>query len=181
MANPDYTDFVHTGPGTLAGRYLRRFWHPVSRAEDLAVGRAVPIRVMSEDFTLYRGESGAPHVVAFRCAHRGTQLSTGWVEGDCLRCLYHGWKYDASGQCVEQPGEDEGFAAKVRIRSRSQAGLVRQINADDLVDQLRWKTPADARAILSRVDGLSGAARIELSPDWAPRAYRVEVTVQAPK
>jgi hypothetical protein len=71
--------------------------------------------------------------------------------------------------------------AKVRIRSRSQAGLVRQINAEELVDQLRWKTPADARAILSRVDGLSGAARIELSPEWAPRAYRVEVTVQAPK
>jgi len=71
--------------------------------------------------------------------------------------------------------------AKVRIRSKSQAGLVRQINGDDLVNQLRWKTPADARAILSRVDGLSGAARIEVTPDWAPRAYRVEVTVQAPK
>jgi hypothetical protein len=71
--------------------------------------------------------------------------------------------------------------ARVRIRSRSQAGLVRQVNADELVDQLRWKTPADARNILSRVDGLSGAARIELSPEWAPRAYRVEVTVQAPK
>ena len=65
--------------------------------------------------------------------------------------------------------------------SRSTAGLVRQVNAEELVEQLRWKSPAEARAILSRADGLSGAARIELSPDWAPRAYRVEVTVQAPK
>jgi 5,5'-dehydrodivanillate O-demethylase oxygenase subunit len=113
----DYTDIFHTGPGTLAGRYLRRFWQPVYRARDLAPGRAVPVRIMGEDFTLYRGEGGASHLLAFRCAHRGTQLSTGWVEEDCLRCLYHGWKYDGSGQCVEQPGEDEGFAAKVRLRS----------------------------------------------------------------
>src|SRR5262249_5453909 len=52
-----------------------------------------------------------------RCAHRGTQLSTGWVEGDCIRCFYHGWKYDGSGQCVEQPAEDAAFAGKVRIKS----------------------------------------------------------------
>jgi 5,5'-dehydrodivanillate O-demethylase len=108
---------ISTGPGTLAGRYLRMFWQPVYRARDLAAGRAVPIQIMSDWFTLYRGESGQPHLVAFRCAHRGTQLSTGWVEGDCLRCLYHGWKYDASGQCVEQPGEDQSFAAKINIAS----------------------------------------------------------------
>jgi 5,5'-dehydrodivanillate O-demethylase len=113
----DYRDFVHTGPGTLAGRYLRMFWQPVYRVQDLAAGRAVPIRIMGEDFTLYRGESGQSHVLEFRCAHRGTQLSTGWVEEDCIRCRYHGWKYDGSGQCVEQPGEEASFAAKVKIRS----------------------------------------------------------------
>jgi 5,5'-dehydrodivanillate O-demethylase oxygenase subunit len=117
MSDAAYAELVHTGPGTIAGRYLRRFWQPVYRSQDLASGQAVPIRIMSEDLTLYRGASGTPHLVAVRCAHRGTQLSTGWVEEDCLRCLYHGWKYDATGQCVEQPGEDEGFAAKVRIRS----------------------------------------------------------------
>src|SRR5713226_7171098 len=72
---------------------------------------------MSEDFTLYRGQSGTPHLVAFRCAHRGTQLSTGWVEGDCIRCFYHGWKYDGAGQCVEQPAEDSSFPPKVKIVS----------------------------------------------------------------
>ncbi len=110
-------DVWHTGPGTLAGRYLRTFWQPVYRAEDLQPGRAVPIELMSEHLTLYRGEGGTPHVAAFRCAHRGTQLSTGWVEGDSIRCRYHGWRYDGTGQCVEQPGEPESFAAKVRIRS----------------------------------------------------------------
>jgi 5,5'-dehydrodivanillate O-demethylase oxygenase subunit len=117
MSSATAVDFVHTGPDTVAGRYLRRFWQPVYRVEDLAPGQAVPLQIMSEHFTLYRGETGAPHLVAARCAHRGTQLSTGWVEGDWLRCLYHGWKYDATGQCVEQPGEDAPFAARVRIRS----------------------------------------------------------------
>ena len=112
----DASDFAHTGPGTSAGRYLRLFWQPVYRAQDLEAGRAVPIRIMNEQFTLYRGQAGTPHLVAFRCAHRGTQLSTGWVEDDCFRCRYHGWKYDAAGQCVEQPGEDDSFAAKVHIR-----------------------------------------------------------------
>lgn len=122
-----YTDFEHTGPGTLAGRYMRTFWQPVYRAEDLGPGQAVPIRIMSEDFTLYRGEGGTPHLVAFRCAHRGAQLSTGWVEGDSIRCRYHGWRYDGSGQCVEQPGEDGSFAGKVKIRAypvREYLGLV---------------------------------------------------------
>src|SRR5690348_12857362 len=113
----DYTDFEHVGPGTLAGRYLRRFWQPLYSAKRLAPGHAKPVRLVGEDFTLYRGEDGAPHVVANRCAHRGTQLSTGWVEGDCIRCFYHGWKYDGSGQCVEMPAEDPSFPPKVRIAS----------------------------------------------------------------
>lgn len=110
-------DFVHTGPGTLAGRYLRMFWQPVYVSDELKAGAAVPIHIMSESFTLYRGAGGAVHVVDFRCAHRGTQLSVGWVEEDCIRCFYHGWKYDGTGQCVEQPAESESFANKISIRS----------------------------------------------------------------
>jgi 5,5'-dehydrodivanillate O-demethylase len=127
-------DFVHTGPGTLAGRYLRRFWQPVYLARDLGPGHAKPIRIMSEDYTLYRAEAGTPHVVAARCAHRGTQLSTGWVEGDCLRCFYHGWKYDASGQCVEMPAEDASFPPKVQIASyptQEYLGLIFAYFGDD--------------------------------------------------
>src|SRR6187455_2942442 len=91
-----HDEFASVGPGTLAGRFLRSFWQPVFLAADLPAGRAVPLHVLGEELTLYRGQGGAPHVVAFRCAHRGTQLSTGWVEGDCVRCFYHGWKYDAT-------------------------------------------------------------------------------------
>jgi len=113
----EWQDLYRVGPGTLAGRYLRRWWHPVARAQDLHAGRALPIRSFGEDFTLYRGEAGRAHALAFRCAHRGTQLSTGWVEGDNLRCFYHGWAYGPDGQCVEQPAEPEPFCGRIKIKS----------------------------------------------------------------
>ena len=122
---PDAVDFVHTGPETLAGRYLRRFWHPIHLSRALEPGRAVPIRVLGEDFTLFRGQSGTAQVLAHRCAHRGAQLSIGWVEGDHLRCRFHGWAYDATGQCIEQPAEPEPFCGKIRIASYRYGGAAR--------------------------------------------------------
>ena len=125
--NLKLADLEPVGPGTPAGRYFRLFWHPVFRAKDLTPGKARPIEILSEKFTLYRGEGGAPHVTSFRCPHRGTQLSLGWVEGDTLRCRYHGWRYDATGQCVEQPNEDRPFCDKVKMRiypTREYAGLI---------------------------------------------------------
>lgn len=98
--------FAQTAPGRPAGRYLRRFWQPVYHSADLVVGRPVPLRIFDESFTLYRGESGSAFLVAARCPHRGTQLSSAWVEGDGLRCFYHGWKFEG-GRCVEQPAEIE--------------------------------------------------------------------------
>jgi len=117
-ANRDVTvepvdDFVRTGPGTLAGRYLRRYWQPIHVSEKLAQGTIVPIRILGEDLALYRGESGKAHVMTNECPHRLSILSTGWVEGETIRCRYHGWRYDESGQCVEQPGEAKPFCAKV--------------------------------------------------------------------
>jgi len=110
-------EFVHTGPGTLAGRYLRLFWQPICCAYELKLGQALPIKILGEEFTVYRGASGAPYLVGPRCAHRGTQLSIGTVEGECIRCFYHGWKYDGAGQCVEQPAEEQLFADKVCVPS----------------------------------------------------------------
>ncbi|HKT16160.1 MAG TPA: Rieske 2Fe-2S domain-containing protein [Allosphingosinicella sp.] len=106
-------DFVHTGPGTLAGNYLRRYWQPIHVSEELPQGKIVPIRILGEDLALYRGESGKPHVMTNECPHRLTVLSTGWIEGETIRCRYHGWRYDESGQCVEQPAEAKPFCSKV--------------------------------------------------------------------
>jgi len=134
MADPAVVRFSHrsedclrAGPGTPAGRYLRQFWQPVYHSVDLAAGRAVTIRIMSQDFALYRGQSGQPHLVDAVCPHRGTRLSSGWIEGDALRCFYHGWKFGADGQCLEQPAEENAFCQKVSIRAypvREYLGLI---------------------------------------------------------
>jgi 5,5'-dehydrodivanillate O-demethylase oxygenase subunit len=111
------TDFERTGPDTLAGRFLRRFWHPVFSSDELKPGRAVPLTIMSQELTLYRTDQGVARMIDGRCAHRGLLLAVGRVEGDCISCRYHGWKYDSSGQCVDQPAERKSFAAKVKLGS----------------------------------------------------------------
>ena len=120
-------DIGPTGPGTLAGRYLRRFWQPVFHSAELPVARARPIRIMGEDFNLYRGEDGVARLTQPRCPHRAMLLSAGKVQGDGIRCFYHGWKFDGEGACVEQPPEPVPFCHKVRLRTypvREYLGLI---------------------------------------------------------
>ena len=62
-----FEEIVRAGPGTLSGGYLRSFWQPVYHCVDIAPGEAKPLRLMNEGFTLYRGASGTPHLVARSC------------------------------------------------------------------------------------------------------------------
>ena len=120
-------DFNPTGPGTPAGQYLRKFWQPVYHSVDLRAGRPVPLRILNESFTLYRGNTGQVFIVEQRCPHRGLQLSTAWVEGDDLRCFYHGWKFAGDGKCLQQPVEGDAFCDKVKLRAypaREYLGLI---------------------------------------------------------
>ena len=96
MASLQYKDLMVSAPGTLAGTYLRKFWQPIFLSEKLGVGKAKPVKVMHEAFTLFRGASGKAHLIDARCPHRGVQLSAGWVEDDCIRCMYHGWMFDGA-------------------------------------------------------------------------------------
>lgn len=118
---------TQSAPDTIMGKLLRRFWHPVAPSDWVAAGGARAIRVMHEDLTLYRGHSGKPYLIGGRCAHRGTRLDTGWVEGEDIRCIYHGWKYDGHGRCTQAPAEGEETARKIKIVSypvREYTGLI---------------------------------------------------------
>lgn len=120
-------DFVRTGPGTVAGRYLRQYWQPVLLSRELGKGKVLPVRVMSEDFTAYRDEAGVAHVVEARCPHRRTLLSTALVKGQDIVCQYHGWRFAPNGACLDQPAERKPFCKKVTLATyptKEVAGLV---------------------------------------------------------
>ena len=112
-----YRMLTQTGPGADMGKLLRRFWQPFALAASVERGKSRAVRLLSEDLTLYRGASGRPYLVAGRCAHRGTRLHTGWVQGEDVRCIYHGWKFAGNGQCTEAPAEGAGTAEKIRVTS----------------------------------------------------------------
>jgi 5,5'-dehydrodivanillate O-demethylase len=107
------------GAGTPMGELLRRYWWPVAFSADLRPPDVRKVRLLGDDLALYRLADGSVHVLEDRCPHRGAALSYGIVEPTGLRCPYHGWLFDGSGACLEQPGEPTGstFAERVTVRS----------------------------------------------------------------
>src|ERR1019366_508801 len=100
---------TQVGPGTPMGNLLRRYWQPVGAAIELDAEPVHAVRIFGEDLTLYRSASGDYGLITDRCAHRCMSLEHGIPDERGLRCAYHGWVYDAAGNCVEQPFEDRTF------------------------------------------------------------------------
>jgi 5,5'-dehydrodivanillate O-demethylase len=100
-------ELAYCGSETAMGKLLRRFWHPIALSRDIAPTAAKSVCILGENLTLYRGASGQPYLVGARCAHRRTLLHTGWVVGDEIRCMYHGWQYDGRGHCTARPAEED--------------------------------------------------------------------------
>jgi 5,5'-dehydrodivanillate O-demethylase len=116
LSNDENKLLTLVGRGTPAGELLRRYWHPVAVAAELTTEKPKKrLKILGEDLVLFRDQSGRYGLLADHCSHRGTSLYYGFVEEDGLRCAYHGWKYDVSGNCLEQPFEpkEAGFKEKV--------------------------------------------------------------------
>ena len=112
---------TRTGPGTPLGRLFRSYWIPALLSEELPQPDCPPVRVtlLSERMIAFRDSDGRLGLLDEFCAHRGVSLWFGRNEECGLRCPYHGWKYDVSGQCIDMPNEPEhsAFARKVRLKS----------------------------------------------------------------
>ncbi len=109
-----------TGPGTPGGEMIRRYWQPVALAEEMPAGAPPkPIRILSEELTLFRDGMRRLGLLGIHCSHRAADLSYGRIENGGLRCLYHGWLYDVEGNCIEQPGEPEGSNFKDKVKQLS--------------------------------------------------------------
>ncbi len=98
---------TRVGPGTPMGALLRRYWQPIGGASELDSGNPIkPVRLLGEDLVLYRDRAGHYGLVDRHCPHRRADMSYGWVEDRGIRCSYHGWYFDETGRCLEQPYED---------------------------------------------------------------------------
>src|SRR5262245_22778933 len=94
---------TQVGPGTPMGELLRRYWHPIAAVEELEESPTKAIELLGEPLVLYRDLSGTYGLLQRGCAHRVSDLARGIPEDIGLRCYAHGWLYDATGQCIDQP------------------------------------------------------------------------------
>ena len=109
---------TRVGPGTPAGEMMRRYWLPVGVTADLGDAPQF-VRVLGEDLALFKTSDGQIGLLDAVCAHRGASLVYGLVEERGLRCHYHGWLYDTSGRCIEQPAEVSRTAREEKARQRA--------------------------------------------------------------
>ena len=105
-------------PGTPMGNLVRRYWIPVMLSEELPEpdGNPMRVRLLCEDLVIFRDSSGRVGLLPERCPHRRASLYLGRNEDDGLRCIYHGWKFDITGRCVDMPNEPEVSTFKEKIR-----------------------------------------------------------------
>ena len=87
------------------GIFLRNCWYVAAWDHELLHGAKLARTILEKPVVLFRGDSGRYIALDDRCCHRGAPLSMGRIEGDCIRCMYHGMKYDSSGACIQIPGQ----------------------------------------------------------------------------
>ena len=118
LSKRDNELITRVGPGTPMGELMRRYWMPAMLSEELPEPDCAPVRLrlLGEDLVAYRATSGRVGVLDAYCPHRNANLFWGRNEQEGLRCVYHGWKFDADGTCVDMPNEPtrSNFASKIQ-------------------------------------------------------------------
>ena len=119
LSTEDTELLCHVGPATPMGALLRQYWIPALVSTELPERDGSPVRVqlLGENLIAFRTTSGKVGLIQNHCPHRGASLFFGRNEEEGIRCVYHGWKYDCSGACVDMPSEPEESNFKSKIRA----------------------------------------------------------------
>jgi len=152
---------TRVGPGSPMGHTMRRYWMPALLSSELPRPDSDPVRVrlLGEDLIAFRDTNGAIGLVHNNCPHRGASLFFGRNEEQGLRCVYHGWKFDVTGQCVDMPNEpaESDFKNKVRAQAyptTEKAGLIWAFmgpaEKQPPLPDLEWMGAPAGRAWISR-------------------------------
>src|SRR6185503_13809763 len=116
VSKRDNDTLTQVGPGTPMGVLMRRYWIPAALSTELQTG-GDPMRLMllGEQLIAFRATDGKVGVMDHRCPHRGASLFFGRNEEGGIRCIYHGWKFDAEGRCLDMPNVPPHQDFKQRI------------------------------------------------------------------
>jgi len=161
LSKEDNELITRVGPGTPMGRLMREYWIPALQTEDLDGPDSEPkrVRLLCEDLVAFRDSHGKVGLVAENCPHRGASLFFGRNEEAGLRCVYHGWKFDTTGACVDMPNEppESNFKHKVKVTTypcQERGGIVWAYMGPNDVDaqlpDLEWARVPDSHIYLSK-------------------------------
>src|SRR5215471_18600617 len=121
LSKEDNELLCRIGPGTPMGNLFRQYWLPMMKSDEAPAPDAPPVRIklLGEELIAFRTTSNEIGLIQNACPHRGASLFFGRNEEEGLRCVYHGWKFDTAGACVDMPSEpaESNFRNKVRVRA----------------------------------------------------------------
>ena len=128
LTTEDNDLLTRTGPGTPMGAFMRLHWIPFARSQDLPASGERPLRIklLGEKLVAFRDGQGKVGVLHELCPHRRASFAYGRCEPEGVRCMYHGWKFDVTGQCLDTPTEPED--SQISRRLRHPAYMVRERN-----------------------------------------------------
>ena len=121
MMSQQQNDLItRVGPKDPAGKLMRMYWQPAALVDELEGDRPIrAVKLLGENFVLFRDEQGRYGLMDRDCPHRGADLAFGRLENGGLRCAFHGWLFDVEGQCLETPAEPVGSVLCKNIKQRA--------------------------------------------------------------
>ena len=173
LSREDNELLCRVGPGTPMGNLLRRFWMPALLEEEIAEPDSAPkrLRLMGEDLVAFRDTNGDIGILDAYCPHRCAPLFFGRNEESGLRCIYHGWKFDFRGNCVDMPSEPQHTDVKHKIKQTSYPALIHggvvwtymgPSKLKPALPQFEWSClPAGQRTAIKRLQQCNWAQAVE--------------------
>ena len=119
LSREDNERLTRVGPGTPMGELMRRYWVPATLSHQIAAPDSPPVRVklLGERLVAFRDTQGRVGLLGEQCPHRTASLFFGRNEECGLRCVYHGWKFDVEGNCVDLPSEPRDYNLQSRVKA----------------------------------------------------------------